>query len=245
MINKLKTTTFLAKVTTFSSYLWLLFTGAFVYVIFASTKMFTLDPSYGPGSPQNVWLLPMLTTLFLGCAFLGLTFLGGILRKVLKAPKWNAPLGFGAGKADFGAFLVLGAMFLYMVAALRGGVGFGGEYSGQEIFDAVNAHRVSIGVKPVTLGQGLCDNLVERWRYAKDGKFHEGFEDWVKNEGIQTEYGYGLVGEILVTSPTVQNAIYWWSTSPGHKDTLERPDWDEGCAYAAEGTTVMTFGIKK
>lgn len=245
MINKLKKTTFLAKVTTFASYLWFLSTLVFAGVIFASTKFFSIDPSYGEGSPQNAYLLPMLASLFVGCAFFGLTVFAGFLRKVLKAEKWNAPFGIGAGKTAFATFLIVAFSSVYLIGALKQGVSWGGSYTGQEIFDSVNAHRVSIGSKPVVLGQGLCDNLVERWRKAKEGKFHEGFEEWVKAEGLQTQYGYGLVGEILVTANSPKEAIEWWRNSPGHRDTLERPDWEEACAYASEGTSVMVFGIKR
>jgi hypothetical protein len=208
-----------------------------------STKSFTVDPSYSPGGAEEAWLLPMLVSLLGGFGFAGLTFLFGIIRRILKAPKWSPPLGLTAGKTGFAAFLVVAVMGVFMYGTLRGGVSFGGGYTGQEVFNEVNRQRVSVGVGEVKLNEYLCDNLVNRWRVAKGGEFHQGFEEHVNAEGLR-DYGFVEFGEILVTSPTAKEAVYWWSTSPGHKATMDAERWTDGCAYAAEGTAVVLLGHK-
>lgn len=225
-----------------ASWLWLFGTTGFMAIVFASTKMFTKDPSYSPGGSEFAYLVPMLVSVGIGAIGLGLTVLSAVLRLILKAPKVQT--FFSASKFAVASFFVVGIGFAYALGAIRGGVSFGGSYSGNEIFAAVNEHRQRIGVAPVKLNEQLCDNLVNRWRVAKGGNFHQGFEEWVKAEGIQTEKGFQEVGEILISAPTPREAVYWWSTSPGHKETMEAKRWTDGCAYAAEGTAVMVFSYK-
>lgn len=118
-------------------------------------------------------------------------------------------------------------------------------WTGQDLFAEVNIHRREVGVPELVLSEGLCDNLVSRWQMVKDGKEHQGFEDWVKNEGIQTNYGYKQVAELYIISDTANGAIKFWSSSPGHKLELENPKWTDGCTYANDGVGVLELSTKK
>lgn len=120
------------------------------------------------------------------------------------------------------------------------------KYTGQKLFDAVNARRVSVSAPALELDPILCDNLVERWLAVKEpNSGHKGYAEWLKSEGIADNPKYGLIGELYVTASTPENAIAWWVGSPGHKDTLERKDMVYGCAYASDGTGVVIMAAKK
>lgn len=245
MLYKLKTSTLLSKIGVISSYLWFVSTVVFILVIFLSTKGFTVDPCYGQGCSEHAYLLPMLSSLFAGLLFFGLTVFAGLLRVLLKAEKWKPPLNIGSWKVGFATFLVVLISGVYVFASFRGNaVMWGQGYTGNDLLNAVNAHRKSVGIPEVKLSEGLCDNLVSRWRAVKEGRQHEGFEEWVKQEGIQTEYGYKEIAELYIQAPTPAEAIAFWAGSPGHKIQLENPKWTDGCAYANEGYGVVVMGVK-
>lgn len=241
----MKNTTLLSKIGVISSYIWFVGTISFIVVIFVSTKGFTVDPCYGKGCSEHVYLLPMLISFFVGLAFFGLTILFGLLRVVLKTKKWEPPLNFGSWRVGFIIFLLVLISGVYVFALFRGNaVMWGGSYTGDDLFNAINEHRRSVGVQEVILSEGLCDNLVSRWQAVKDGKQHEGFEEWVMQEGIQTVYGYKEVAELYIQSPTPTGAISFWSSSPGHRIQLENPKWTDGCAYANDGFGVVVMSAR-
>jgi hypothetical protein len=245
MIQKIKTSSALSKIGVISSYLWFVCTVTFILIIFLSTKNFTIDPCYGPGCSEHPYLLPMLSSLFLGLLFFGSTLLAEILRFVTKAEKWQPPIGMNSWKVGLVTFLVVFVFGIYVFALFRGSaVMWGGQYTGYDLFNAVNSHRVSVGVQEITLSEGLCDNLVSRWKAVKDGRQHEGFEEWVEQEGIQTNYGYKDIVELYIQAPTPLGAINFWSGSPGHKIQLENPIWTDGCAYANDGYGVVVMSLK-
>lgn len=244
MFHKLKESKVLSKVNAFSSYFWLISVIAFVYIIFASTKGFTHDPCYGDGCLEHPYLLPMLASLFLGSLFFGTTILSGILRIVLKAEKWKPFLNINSWKVGTLAIFLLILMGVYLFASTRSSVLWGGTYSGQDLFNAVNTHRQSKGLGVLKTGEGLCDDLVSRWKSVKEGKQHEGFEEWVKQQGIQTNWGYKQIAELYIIANTPAEAISFWESSPGHEIELDNPKWTDGCAYASEGAGVLMMGYK-
>jgi len=245
MLRKLKTSTLLSKVGVISSYLWFVGTVTFILLILLSTKGFTIDPCYGEGCSEHGYLFPILLSFLVGLFFFGLTVFAGFLRVILKAEKWKPPLGIGSWKVGIATFLVVFISGVYVFALFRGNaVMWGGGYTGNDLLNAVNAHRKSIGVSEVKLSEGLCDNLVSRWQAVKEGKQHEGFEEWVEQEGIQTKYGYKEIVELYIRASTPKDAITFWTGSPGHKIQLENPEWTDGCAYASEGYGVVVMGVK-
>lgn len=245
ILLKLKTSSQLSKTGVISSYIWFICTIIFTYIIFASTKGFSIDPCYGSGCPQHQYLLPMLLSLSIGSLFFGLTIFAGLLRILFKAEKWRPPLRLGSWKVGFAAFLVVLIAGVYFFASFRGNaVMWGQGYTGNDLLNAINLHRKSIGLPEVKLSEGLCDNLVSRWQAVKEGRQHEGFEEWVDQEGIQTQYGYQQLVELYIQTPTPAEAIAFWSGSPGHEVQLENPLWTDGCAYANENIGVVVMGVK-
>ena len=245
MLKTLKQTDTLSKVSNLASYFWFLGTLIFILIILISTKNFTIDPCYGPGCPENKYLLPMLSSFFIGSLSFGLTLLTGLLRMILKAPIWKPPFNINNIKMAVNSFFIVVVFFVYLYGSFRNDVvRFGGSYTGYDLLNAVNTHRKSIGVQMVKISEGLCDNLVSRWKAVKEGRQHEGFEEWVKQEGIQTEYGYKEVTELYIQTSTPAEAISFWTGSPGHKIQLENPKWTDGCAYANEGYGVVVMGVK-
>ena len=120
------------------------------------------------------------------------------------------------------------------------------KYTGEELFEAVNKHRASVGVGKLEIDPKLCDNLVERWLSVKEpSSGHKGFEEWLICEEIKDNPRYDLISEMYrkdVSTP--ENAIVWWLGSPGHKSTLEMKVMVYGCAYASDGTGVVIMASK-
>ena len=120
------------------------------------------------------------------------------------------------------------------------------KFTGDQLFEAVNEHRQSIGVGKLELDPTLCDNLVERWIAIKEpNNGHKGYEEWLANEGIADDPKYDLIGELYINASTPENAINWWLGSPGHKSTLEMDKMAYGCAYANDGTGVVIMATPK
>lgn len=187
----------------------------------------------------------MLSSLFAGLFFFGLTVFAGFLRVILKAKKWKPPLNIGSWKVGFATFLVVFISGVYVFALFRGNaVLWGKSYTGYDLFNAVNAYRKSIGVREIRLNENFCNNLVSRWNALKEGKMHDGFEEWVEQVGLQKIHGYTEVGELLVGATTPAEAISNWLGSPGHKLSLENEKWTDGCAYASDGYGVVVTGTK-
>ncbi len=138
--------------------------------------------------------------------------------------------------AFVGVLAILAGIYLFYVIT---NVDY--KYTGEELFQEVNAYRVSIGAPALELDPLLCDNLVERyWSIREPGNAHKGFEEWMTSEGINQNPKYALIGEIYVNGiSTPSNAINFWLGSPGHKSTLEMKEMIYGCAYANDGTGVV------
>jgi hypothetical protein len=83
------------------------------------------------------------------------------------------------------------------------------QYTGEELFQEVNAYRSHIGVQTLELDQLLCNNLVERWWAIKEpGNPHKGLEEWFDDNGITDNQKYGVYGEMYVKNvSTPANAI--------------------------------------
>lgn len=216
----------------------------FIIVIFVSSQGFSKDPCYSSGCTDEGWLFPLLGSVFLGTISFCSLILSVVARKILMAPKWRSPFNLGLLKISIATVFILVIFGVYFAGSLNSAVKFGGAYNGQELFDAINKHRESVGVKSVILGEGLCDNLVSRWQAVKEGRQHVGFEEWVTGEGIQANYGYGEIAELYIQSPTPNEAIAFWAGSPGHRIQLENSKWTDGCAYANEGYGIAVFSLK-
>lgn len=119
-----------------------------------------------------------------------------------------------------------------------------GNYSGMELFDAVNNHRRSIGVQEIQLEETFCGNLVERWMAVKSPENgHRGFDDWWADKSLK-EDPYGQINELYGSARSAERVVEIWTKSPGHKIPLEDPKYNVGCTYAAEGWGVLIIGEK-
>lgn len=150
-------------------------------------------------------------------------------------------------KTVLGGLAFLGILFLAAVAFVIYTIrNVDYKYTGEDLFEAVNAHREIVGVQKLELDPILCDNLVERYLAIKEpNNGHKGFTEWLTDEGINKNPKYGQIGELYITASTPENAISWWMGSPGHKSTLEMSTLKYGCAYASEGTGVVVVAEER
>lgn len=161
-------------------------------------------------------------------------------------------------KGNFRLIAIVFAMFLYgtgmfMIGHSKGynlaynsfypaSIGGGAQsttpnFTGQELFDAANAHRRSKGVPEIQLDSRFCNNLVARWQALSQPESfgHEGLDEWAEEwlpDGVTyvENFAYGNNPEEIIAK---------WVGSPGHRLVLENPDFKYGCAYAAQGTGVL------
>ncbi len=119
-------------------------------------------------------------------------------------------------------------------------------YTGQQIQDAVNQYRISLGLIPLEVDSILCNNLFDR--YAKMlsddaiSEGHPGFNEWA-DEKINT-YHYSLVGEVFSPKSTVESVMVGWKGSPGHNLAITNKEYSRVCTYAGSRGVVMVLGAK-
>ncbi len=246
-INKtIKGNPVLAQINTISAYLW------FVSVIVFSVSIFTQtfgwfgheSCTWLPDCGDNKLLVWTLISLGLGILSFIVMLISGILRKVLKGQKWNAPFRIGAGKISILAIFVLMISLAYFVIMGRMVQGTDSTLDGQHIWDAVNVYRKENGVSELQQNELLCNNLVARWKQFNEENNHDGFEPWLKEYvyPFDTSHKLKSVAEDYVGGiKTAAGAIVKWKESPGHNLSLLDPKYNIGCAYA--GTIPGTGGI--
>jgi uncharacterized membrane protein len=245
MISKLTKSNLFSILSNMASYLWFFSVIAFITVIILSTQNYTVDPCYGKGCSENGYLLPMLLSLGTGVVSFIMMVLFSLIRRITKSEIWRPPLNINSLKVGLVTIVLCLLFFVYTFASFRNNtVGWGGTYTGEDLFSAVNMHRKEKGIPEVVLSEGLCDNLVSRWQAVKEGRQHKGFDEWIDNEGIQTNYGYKDITELYIQSSTPAEAISFWAGSPGHRIQLENSKWTDGCAYANEGYGVVVMSFK-
>lgn len=127
------------------------------------------------------------------------------------------------------------------------------KYTGQDLFDAVNRHRKSIGVSELQMDGNLCDNLVERWMAVREpSNGHKGYEQWAEDEGLTKDgvavepykASSGITELYILNATTTDWAISAWVGSPGHRTILEKSELNVGCGYAHDGTGVIIMAEK-
>jgi len=118
------------------------------------------------------------------------------------------------------------------------------QFTGQELFDAVNKYRAEHGVAELKLSQDLCNNLAQRYFDIKagieEGVAHKNFEDWVEDNVPQ---GYH-VSEDFAYGQTPAELLKAWEGSPGHRLSILDSRYKVGCSYAHEGYGVIELGYK-
>jgi len=235
----------LSKINNVSSYIWFISTISFIVVILLSTKGLTKNPCYNSGCSEEIYLLPMIGSLFLGFFSFFFTLLTGLLRKIAKGEKIKPPFNFGSIKVGSLTFFIAGIFTAYFIGSIRGGsFRIGGGYTAFDVLRLVNEYRKINGINELKLSEELCDNIVSRWKAIKEDKQHEGFAEWVEREGIQRIYGYKEVVELYIIADSPKDALDFWLNSPSHKLQIENKKWKDVCVYSNEGITVMIMGYK-
>lgn len=243
----LKDKRWLLTVSNRSAIIWVLCIAGVIGVLTLATKFGTHDPGFSPGYPEEQYLLPMLSFLFVGSFTFFLMIITGGLSFFMQGEKEYKPLWklsfkkifLFAGILFFGVF-----SFLFAFGQSRKSLYDNPTYTGQDIFNAVNAERKKNGLNSLVEDPILCDNLVQRYldltNPDKQYEGHAGFERWIKKEEIT---GYALAEIYTKNSGTTDAAIKFWEGSPGHRLAL-LGDYDRGCAYANNGTAVVILGKK-
>lgn len=230
------------KLNNYSAIIWALSCYLFVGIIAFTTKGMTHDPNFSGGA-ETPWLIPMLATVGIGFLSFGIMVLAWLINLAKKdKSEYKAPLGISTKKAILANVLLFIVVAVFAMAYRNANLGYKkADYNGQQLFDAVNEYRVANGKQQLQLDQYICDNLVARYLKVKSGDVgHEGFEEWVKNEGIDQRFA--PISELYIKdTSTTKDAIDFWNGSPGHRLSA-LGDFTVGCAYANEGVGVLVLG---
>lgn len=116
------------------------------------------------------------------------------------------------------------------------------EYTGQDIWNTVNAYRKQNGIGELTLDDRYCTNLAQRYldirKGLDEGTAHAKFEEWVHKYIPQGYY----VSEDFAGGSTAQEVLDQWIGSPGHRLSILDPKSKIGCSYASDGAAVIELG---
>lgn len=119
-------------------------------------------------------------------------------------------------------------------------------YSGPELWEAVNKSRIEHGVQPLSQRDILCTIAAIRLAQIRElGKLdgHEGFQ------GVYDKYKDRFdmprsVAEFLISGyPTAEQAVAGWLDTLGHKKLITGGEYVWGCIYAADGFGVAITGF--
>lgn len=117
-------------------------------------------------------------------------------------------------------------------------------FTGQQLFDAVNIYRKQNNVAEIKLDDNLCNNLAQRYldisKPENKDIAHAGFEEWVKKY-VPNNYA---VSEDIAWGNTPEGVVKAWDGSPGHRLSILNPKNVVGCSYAANGTGIIELGYK-
>lgn len=236
----------LSQINTIAAYLW------FVSIVVFSTTIFTQTAGWF-GHESCTWLpdcgdnkLFIWTIISLGLGILSFVvmIISGILRKTIRAPKWNAPFRIGSGKISILAIFTLVIALAYFILMGKMMQGTDTTLDGQHIWDTVNSYRRENGIPELQQDSLLCNNLVARWKQFNVENNHDGFEPWLNKYVYPFDIDHKLksVSEDYVGGiKTAAGAITKWKESPGHKLSILDPKYNIGCVYA--GTIANTGGI--
>lgn len=119
-------------------------------------------------------------------------------------------------------------------------------YSGPELWEAVNKARVEHGVAVLSQRDILCTIAAIRLAQIRElGKLdgHEGFQgvyDKYKDRSDMPR----TVAEFLISGyPTAEQAVVGWLDTLGHKKLITGGEYVWGCIYATDGFGVAITGF--
>jgi len=116
------------------------------------------------------------------------------------------------------------------------------DWTGPELFEAVNNRRIQLGVNPLQLDLKLCTIASIRLNeLLKLGELdaHDGF--LVLSEREEYSYifnNYNVYEFLLSGAQTAQEAVDLWENTLGHSKLLTGGEYVWGCTYAQNG-----FGV--
>lgn len=128
---------------------------------------------------------------------------------------------------------------------LPNGAKKGLDYSGPQLWEAVNTARVGQGVQPLKQRDILCTIAAIRLSQIRElGKLdnHDGFK------GVYEKYKDdpnmpNNVSEFLISGyPTPDQAVSGWLDTLGHKKLITGGEYVWGCIYAQDGFGVAITG---
>lgn len=119
------------------------------------------------------------------------------------------------------------------------------DYSGPQLWEAVNKARVEQGVQPLKQRDILCTIAAIRLSQIRElGKLdnHDGFKP-VYEKYKDDQDMPNNVSEFLISGyPTPDQAVAGWLDTLGHKKLITGGEYVWGCIYAQEGFGVAITG---
>lgn len=119
------------------------------------------------------------------------------------------------------------------------------DYTGPQLWEAVNAARIGHGVSPLGQRDILCTIAAIRLAQIRElGKLdgHDGFKPVYEKYKDDSNMPNN-VSEFLISGyPTADQAVSGWLDTLGHKKLITGGEYVWGCIYAQEGFGVAITG---
>lgn len=119
-------------------------------------------------------------------------------------------------------------------------------YSGPELWEAVNKARVEHGVAPLSQRDILCTIAAIRLAQIRElGKLdgHDGFQSVYDKYKDRSDMPRSVAEFLIAGYPTAEQAVAGWLDTLGHKKLITGGEYVWGCIYAADGFGVAITGF--
>ncbi|PIT98180.1 MAG: hypothetical protein COT71_02080 [Candidatus Andersenbacteria bacterium CG10_big_fil_rev_8_21_14_0_10_54_11] len=107
-------------------------------------------------------------------------------------------------------------------------------FTGVDMWEAINEYRVDKGLKPFTLDEVLCHNMVKRFEQLQQRLTETGTTN---HDGLE-EYEH-VTHELIAGGEAPQQVIKLWEESPGHQLAITSQELTNGCVYAQGGNALL------
>lgn len=121
-------------------------------------------------------------------------------------------------------------------------VAYNWEYTGDDIWTALNEYRESVGSPALSLSETACTDIAGRWLMEHENEYysHDGLMEFAKKQYSAGRWKRGFrPAELLAKSPTLEGTMLALKESPSHNLIMSDKDYRYGCAYSREGFTVI------
>lgn len=119
-------------------------------------------------------------------------------------------------------------------------------YSGPELWEAVNKARVEHGVQSLSQRDILCTIAAIRLAQIRElGKLdgHDGFQGVYDKYKDRSDMPNNIAEFLISGYPTAEQAVAGWLDTLGHKKLITGGEYVWGCIYAADGFGVAITGF--